>query len=412
MKVAAIGFALVFAATANAQTGAWGQCGGNNFSGSTACVSGYVCKFVNDSIHKKTNIIQPPFAHSDYSQCVPGEAPQTTTTARPPVTDSSVCSATVTVTVPGQTVTSTVPGPVVTVTVGSGITSTRTITTTTVTPTGNYTAVVDGVAKRISVGPGGQTVTLAQGVANTDHKVEFYRDNESSEGVSTFLGVVAGTLKAAPALPARRIELVGDSISAGYGNLGLENHAAGGSCTYSPATSSWYATYGAIAGRALNAQVTTIARSGWGISRGYGGSADAKLPTIYPTYLGSGAANWNYKPSVDALVINLGTNDWSVGDPGTTYETLYVSFLRTIRSGYPNAYIFLTIGSLLDPVKLAEAKTRLANVIKQSGETRIATFDYGTQDVTITGCDYHPSEAEHKRMAAILQQKLSATLGW
>lgn len=35
---------------------AYGQCGGINYSGSTACVSGYVCTYEN------------PY----YSQCVPG----------------------------------------------------------------------------------------------------------------------------------------------------------------------------------------------------------------------------------------------------------------------------------------------------------------------------------------------------
>ena len=41
----------------SAQTvGAWGQCGGINYSGSTTCVSGYVCTYEN------------PY----YSQCVPG----------------------------------------------------------------------------------------------------------------------------------------------------------------------------------------------------------------------------------------------------------------------------------------------------------------------------------------------------
>lgn len=54
------------AAVANAQSGAWGQCGGNNWTGPKTCISGYTCTFNNDW----------------YSQCLPGGNgnPATTTT--------------------------------------------------------------------------------------------------------------------------------------------------------------------------------------------------------------------------------------------------------------------------------------------------------------------------------------------
>lgn len=45
-----------------AQNGPWQQCGGANFQGSSTCVSGYSCIYVNDW----------------YSQCQPGAASPTT----------------------------------------------------------------------------------------------------------------------------------------------------------------------------------------------------------------------------------------------------------------------------------------------------------------------------------------------
>jgi endoglucanase len=53
---------------AQAQSGAWGQCGGNGWTGPTSCVSGYHCVYSNDW----------------YSQCLPGSGSGTTptTTAR------------------------------------------------------------------------------------------------------------------------------------------------------------------------------------------------------------------------------------------------------------------------------------------------------------------------------------------
>jgi endoglucanase len=66
----------IFAAGAAAQSGAWAQCGGIGFTGSTSCVSGYKCVYSNDW----------------YSQCVPGTAAttlKTTTTSAPPTSTSS-----------------------------------------------------------------------------------------------------------------------------------------------------------------------------------------------------------------------------------------------------------------------------------------------------------------------------------
>ncbi|KAM0324852.1 hypothetical protein ACHAQA_007818 [Verticillium albo-atrum] len=64
-----IGFAALLALSnqALAQQTAYGQCGGNNWTGPTTCVSGYYCLSY----------------HEWYSQCVPGSAPPATTTTAP-----------------------------------------------------------------------------------------------------------------------------------------------------------------------------------------------------------------------------------------------------------------------------------------------------------------------------------------
>ncbi|KAI3340129.1 carbohydrate-binding module family 1 protein [Ustulina deusta] len=76
----------LFGGAAVAQQQAWGQCGGINWDGDTACVSGYICTFLNDY----------------YSQCVPGtpttsSASSTTTTAGT-TTGASTTPSTVTTT--------------------------------------------------------------------------------------------------------------------------------------------------------------------------------------------------------------------------------------------------------------------------------------------------------------------------
>jgi hypothetical protein len=115
-------------------------------------------------------------------------------------------------------------------------------------------------------------------------------------------------------------------------------------------------------------------------------------------------------------VINLGSADFDSGDPGPPFVTAYLGFVRRIRSNYPDAWIFCTIGSVSLPNDgLTKEKAYLQTVVATrngAGDDRISTFDFGVQDVTVTGCDWHPSEAEHRRMAAILLPELQSKLGW
>lgn len=289
-----------------------------------------------------------------------------------------------------------------------------------------FQPVIDGkMATRFKVDTGAdQTVTLASGLAATDHVVELYRDTEGMYGLSTFLGFTSGTVKGAPGPSGRSIEVVGDSISAGYGNLGSEPHpngVASPACHWTADNSTWYQTYAAIAGHALNAEVSTIARSGWGMYRDAAGNTSGVLSSIYANALGTNSnVVWGFVPKASVVVINLGTNDWGPGDPGTPYETAYKSFIATVRSHYPDAWIFLTIGSMTGEPGLSQVKAHLANVVAAgaaTGDQKLASFDLGVQNMGAdgsvpTGCDWHPNVADHQRMAGILQQQLSAKLGW
>jgi len=60
----------VLAHLATAQSPAWGQCGGQGWSGATTCVSGYTCTYSN------------PY----YSQCIPGAAPPSGSSTTQPTT--------------------------------------------------------------------------------------------------------------------------------------------------------------------------------------------------------------------------------------------------------------------------------------------------------------------------------------
>jgi lysophospholipase L1-like esterase len=286
-----------------------------------------------------------------------------------------------------------------------------------------FQPVVDGLpGDRFEVTQGGaRTVTLATGLPAGDHVVELYRETEGMYGVSTFLGFAQGTVTGAPAASGRLVEVVGDSISAGYGNLGVEPHpnwVANPACHWTAENSSWFSTYAAVAARTFDAEASTIACSGWGMSRDRNGNTGGVLPSVYENAVGtSDSTPWGFDREADVVIVNLGTNDINPGDPGVAYENAYVAFVQDVRSRYPDAWIFATIGSMLGGSQLDTINGHLANVVAALGDPRVVTFDLGTQDMgsngeVPTGCDWHPNVTDNARMAEIIETRLQTHLGW
>jgi len=251
------------------------------------------------------------------------------------------------------------------------------------------------------------------------HTLELYRENEASQGISQFLGVTEGVLMAPPPAPARLIEFVGDSITAGYGNLGTEphpNYTNPSPCHYTVDTQSAYMSYGAVTARALAAEASMIAASGWGVYRALNGDMNQVLPKVYANTLGYTAPpTWDFSVKPDVVVIDLGTNDFGPGDPGAMYTAALNAFVDTVRSKYPNAWIFCALGTMLGNPQHDTAKGYMQSVVSSHGGDagKVAFVDMGIQDALKgTGCDWHPSVAEDQRMADVLVPAIKQQLGW
>ena len=287
-----------------------------------------------------------------------------------------------------------------------------------------FQPVIDGTpGTRFAVSGGARTVELGTGLAGGDHLVELYRETEGRYGNSVFSGFTEGTLKAPPTGARRSIEIVGDSISAGFGNLGSEEHPnygedPNGGCMFSTETESAYNTYGMIAARRLDAESTVVAVSGWGAYRSNGNDTTAVLSRVYGNALGLNATPaWSFERPADVVVVNLGTNDFATGDPGETeFKTAYASLLATIREKHPEAFIFCMIGPLLYGTGLSQATTYQTAVVDErraAGDTRIELLNFGQQNASLgTGCSWHPNVIVQTEMADRLVAAIQTALGW
>ncbi|MBK7827625.1 SGNH/GDSL hydrolase family protein [Nannocystis sp.] len=273
-----------------------------------------------------------------------------------------------------------------------------------------FTVVVDGaVQATLATSPGEQSYPLAQGLPAGEHTIELYRRTEGSFGPTVLLGVdLEGELLAPPPVQ-RRIEIIGDSITCGYGDEGVSP------CNFSAETENHYLTYGAVAARALGAELSTVAWSGKGVVNNFGDDVFEPLPTIYDRLLASDAAPWDFSWQPDAVVINLGTNDFSTGNdpPEAVFVPAYVGFLEHLRSVYPDAFI-LAIAPTLFGAEAQMVAGYLQSAVDQrhaAGDAAVAFADVNVEWIG-SGCDGHPTVATHAAMGAKLAATLQAQLGW
>lgn len=281
-----------------------------------------------------------------------------------------------------------------------------------------FNVIIDGVVKTPINTPAGSSVsyTLASGLINGTHTVELVKRTEAHIGEVQFLGftVTDGSLLAPPPASSKRIEFIGDSITCGYGNEGTSQYQ-----NFTTKNENAYMAYGAITGRILGADVTTVCWSGKGVIQNYGGNKDEPMPTVYPRVLPYDKTKiWDYTKWVpQVVVINLGTNDIStVALDGTLFKLEYSKLVDKIRSQYPNAHIYCAVGPMLSGEQVTNMKKYVGDVVtnkNSSGDKNVHFIQFPQQDqANGLGEDWHPSVKTHQLMAEQLSKQLKADLGW
>lgn len=268
---------------------------------------------------------------------------------------------------------------------------------------------VDGHEKTLWATQGERVYQLASGLKAGKHTVKITRLSESFSGVTAFTSdpVVQGKLLTPPDPPGRRLLVIGDSITAGYGVEG-ENEA----CGYSIETSDPLKAYAALAARALDADMHIIAWSGIGAWRSYG-EQTPQNPTItarYPLALADDFdSRWNPADFVpDAILVTIGTNDyWDGESPG--YRDGMDRLLSTLRGDYPETPVYL----IVSPMLTGAVRERQKSVLNSFAGKSVTVLDLGGIETSDGyGCDYHPNTKTQSRMAGALVERLSVDLGW
>jgi lysophospholipase L1-like esterase len=268
---------------------------------------------------------------------------------------------------------------------------------------------------------GAHDYPLAANLPPGRHRVVVTKRTEAVVGVLQYLGVTphGGALAGAPERSTRRIEFVGDSIECGYGVLGPDAQ-----CRFAPSTEDATRAYPLLAAEAIGAQATVLAYSGKGVFRDYRAETGDQMPDLFSRVLPDDATGaWAFEaPPPDAVVVDLGTNDFVLGDPGPGFRGAYIAFLTALRARYPDAYLVAASSAMLTDVPGGGPGPRSAAVAaiggaveerQAAGDRRLAFLAFDEQAASDGyGCEAHPSAATHRRMAATLAAALRRLLGW
>ena len=263
--------------------------------------------------------------------------------------------------------------------------------------------------------------TLAVALPKGEHLVRVMYIIEGYELKPDFRGFVLdkdGELLDAPALPERRIEFIGNSITCGYGNESIEM-----TDPFEYETENHYYTYAQLTTRNLEAMAHVVARSGIGVYRSYDGpkkgTPENVMTTEYEyTNLYDRSERWDfsrYQPQV--VCINLGTNDLSTNNYDVKLlKQAYKQFLKQVRSHNPQAKIVYLCGSMLNGKELDIAKKTLNEVVEEAhkdGDKEVYRFDFTPQNGDLYyGASWHPSLWQHQKMAAELTAYLRTLMHW
>ena len=204
----------------------------------------------------------------------------------------------------------------------------------------------------------------------------------------------------------RRIQVLGDSITCGVGNLYVS-----GDTTNSLAYEDGCHTYATMLADYYHAELDIVAVSGIGI----GNSKNEPWPLLplYKKEDNRSAVSYDFESFVpQVVIISLGTNDDAYGNTGDEFYANACEYIYTIRENYPGAYIIWTYG-VMSQSNMNNIK-KVINDLKNLGDKKLffVPLDIPTGGELPIGMYGHPSIKSHQCIAKVLETKISELTGW
>lgn len=285
--------------------------------------------------------------------------------------------------------------------------------------------------KRLELTKSHQTVLLYEGNKADTVTITIMKYSEPEYAIC---GIEAITIDSEVLLPPpapkeRKIQIIGDSITCGYGIEGSPDDLLHNTATENPAKA-----YSVLTARNLNADLEIVAWNGKGVISSYLGEEENTpdrswlVPMLYQ-YTDAGCCSqyfqearedwekWNFHNFVpDLVILYLGTNDASYTReiPARNQEFCisYQELLLDIHTKHPDARLLCILGTMdqrLCPV--------VEQAVKQFTDTHPkAEVSYlelpPQQEEDGVGTFWHPTPATHQKIANLVTERIQKMMGW
>ena len=258
-------------------------------------------------------------------------------------------------------------------------------------------------------------VQVAKSLPYGEHTVKVLKVSEST-GTPIAMGEITVTssepkeakLLEPPAASDRKILFFGDSITAGYGNLGKPENK-----NYYTYEQDGMQTYASLTAKALSADAHYVCISGRGVFQSLDGGFENVMPIYIDTAVPSMNLAWEssaYTP--DLIVINLGTNDSWMGVSNEKFETAAKNFLTALRERYPDAKILWCYGIMGNYYNnlLTKIMNDFNNEYGNASYFLLENADTTTE--AEGGANGHPNVAAHHKRAEALTTHIKELMNW
>lgn len=211
----------------------------------------------------------------------------------------------------------------------------------------------------------------------------------------------------------RHIEFIGNSLTCGYGTEGKHCDEP-----FKLETENCDFSFSTIISRYYDADYTLVAHSGRGAVRNYGDTVRVSAVTMrekmLQTFDEGSKELWNFKAyKPDIVIINLGTNDFSVEPKPFKNEFVasYTQILKQLRQHYGQVPILCVYSCTIPaPVYdyfeavLTEMNDKDIHLLKITEDLFNAETDYGAV--------WHPNYSGQRKMAMEIIPMVSTLTGW
>ena len=220
------------------------------------------------------------------------------------------------------------------------------------------------------------------------------------------------------------LEFIGDSITSGEGAALTKEE------DWVPAVFSCSNDYAYLTAKELDADYNVVSQSGFGLYAAWNGDRTLVIPPHYEKVAGTlgGVENaaagaqddWDFgKRKVDAVILNLGTNDqFGLKNLESKkeqekflqdFKAVAVDFLKKIRKNNPDAYILWAYGmmgaDIKDTIEAAVNEYSLA-----AGDEKVSLFILPLCTADELGMRDHPTLKGHIKAAKALSEELRGVL--